>query len=423
MKQELIQKQKLPSGWNIEPLNKVLILDDGGLWGEEGDVENGVAVLRSTNFNKDMTLNFDNVAYRTIDKEKILKKKLQFEDILLERSGGGPKQPVGRVTLFSKKEGTYLYGNFLQRLRVNKKIALPKYIFYQLYFKYLNGETESLQNNSTNLRNLRYDEFIVLPILLPPLPIQQQIVSKLNKQMAQIEIMKKEAEKERDISKEFFQSFLKKELSDQNEWKKYKIEDLCFLKTGGTPSKSVKEFWNNGNIKWLVSGDVNKEFIYEVEGKITKEGLDNSNAKMLPVNSVLIALNGQGKTRGTVAILKVESTCNQSIVAFIPKERKQLDYLFLFYYLKASYEKLRNLTGDNERSGLSIRILNNYEINVPEINVQREIVKRAEYFNKEQRIINENVNQKLQVIYQLPQSILNETFGKYEIPKGVENEK
>ena len=136
-------------------------------------------------------------------------------------------------------------------------------------------------------------------------------------------------------------------------WKICKIEDLCYLETGGTPRRDVSEYWENGNINWLSSGDVNKTFIYEVDGKITKKGLENSNAKILPKNSVLIALNGQGKTRGTVAILKVESTCNQSIVALIPKN-KSIDYKFLFYFLKSMYQKLRNLTGDNERSGLSI---------------------------------------------------------------------
>lgn len=148
-------------------------------------------------------------------------------------------------------------------------------------------------------------------------------------------------------------------------WQRLKLGDVCFLKTGGTPSKGVKEYWDGGTISWLVSGDINKEFIYEVEGKITKAGLESANTKILPINSVLIALNGQGKTRGKVAVLKTESTCNQSIVAIIPKDEKQLNYMFLFYYLKASYQKLRNMTGDNERSGLSMRILKEFGMAIP----------------------------------------------------------
>lgn len=148
-------------------------------------------------------------------------------------------------------------------------------------------------------------------------------------------------------------------------WHVYKMEDVCDLKTGGTPSKSHSEYFG-GNIKWIVSGDVNKEFIYDVEGRITELGLKNSNARMLPIDSVLIALNGQGKTRGTAAVLKTEATCNQSIVAFIPKNREKLDYIFLFYFLKSGYQKLRNLTGDNERSGLSMRVLRPLPVVVPQ---------------------------------------------------------
>lgn len=161
-------------------------------------------------------------------------------------------------------------------------------------------------------------------------------------------------------------------------WRWDTLDNTCFLVTGGTPSKSVTSYWKDGNINWLVSGDVNKQFIYEVSGKITKEGMENSNTKIIPSNSIIIALNGQGKTRGTVAVLKIESTCNQSVVAFIPKEKNELNYMFLFYYLKNMYQKLRNITGDNERSGLSMRILKKFPILLPLLPVQQQIVSKLD---------------------------------------------
>jgi type I restriction enzyme S subunit len=100
-------------------------------------------------------------------------------------------------------------------------------------------------------------------------------------------------------------------------WRWFRVGEICDLQTGATPSTKHPEFFG-GSIRWLVSGDVNKGEIYDCEGRITDDGLRNSNCKILPENSVLIALNGQGKTRGTVAILRVSSTCNQSLVAIIP---------------------------------------------------------------------------------------------------------
>lgn len=87
-----------------------------------------------------------------------------------------------------------------------------------------------------------------------------------------------------------------------------------------------------------------------------------------------MALNGQGKTRGTVALLKMKATCNQSLVAITPKDENVLNPEFLFYQLKGLYSQIRSLTGDNERSGLNMPIIRSIKISVPDIKTQKEIV-------------------------------------------------
>lgn len=405
MKQELLHKQKLPDGWKWSTLGEECNLKIGGtpsrgnteyfkgknLWVSVRDL-NG-SIINDTS-------------------EKITDEALQNSNVKLVKKGTILicfKLSLGKKAIAGKD----LYTNeAISALEIRPNSQLTKdFLFYYLdrvnLFDYANTAAKG--------NCLNKDSLATVKILVPTKNDQLKIVSKLDQQMAQIEIMKKEAENEQRSINDLLQSFLKREILDKTkDWKKFKIEELCFLKTGGTPSKSVKSYWENGNLNWLSSGDVNKEIIYEVDGKITQEGLDNSNARMLPINSVLIALNGQGKTRGMVAILKVESTCNQSLVAIIPKNNN-LDYSFLFYYLKASYNKLRNLTGDNERSGLSMRILNNYDLYVPEIKLQKEIVEKIEKFNSEQNNLKEKVNTKLLAISQLPSAILNEIFGKYSM--------
>lgn len=412
MKQELVQKHKLPEGWRWSTLGKECDIKIGGtpsrgnseyfkgsnLWVSVSDL-NGSVVVDTKEKITDEGINNSNA--------KLIKKGTVL--VCFKLSLG--KKAIAGKDLYTNEAVAAL------EIKLESQLT-NKFLFYYLdrinFFDY--------SNTAAKGNCLNKDILGTVKILVPKRDDIIKIVAKLDAQMAQIEIMKKETEKEKEASEEILQSFLKKELFDnQKEWKKVKIEDLCFLKTGGTPSRDNKSYWNNGKINWLASGDINKEIIYEVEGKITQEGFDNSNAKILPVNSVLIALNGQGKTRGMVAVLKVESTCNQSIVAFIPKDEKQLGYMFLFYYLKASYQKLRNLTGDNERSGLSIRILNNYQIQTPKIEMQKEIVRKIEQFNKEQKTIKENISQKLSAISQIPSSILNEVFGKYDIPNEVKN--
>jgi type I restriction enzyme S subunit len=104
-------------------------------------------------------------------------------------------------------------------------------------------------------------------------------------------------------------------------WKHTKIIYYSQLKTGGTPNRDTEEYWIDGTINWMSSGEINKKYVFDTEQKITISGLNNSNATMLPKDTVMIALNGQGKTKGMVAVLKTETTCNQSLAGFICDEQ------------------------------------------------------------------------------------------------------
>lgn len=159
-------------------------------------------------------------------------------------------------------------------------------------------------------------------------------------------------------------------------WEIKEIGDICNLMTGGTPSRNKPEYFINGQIKWLVSGDIHSKEIYDCEGRITEEGLKNSNAKYLPVNSVLIALNGQGKTRGTVALLRTKATCNQSLVSICPKKEIELIPKYIFYNLHSRYPEIRKITGDDnkERRGLNMPIIRKIKIPVPPLPEQKRIV-------------------------------------------------
>jgi type I restriction enzyme M protein len=166
-------------------------------------------------------------------------------------------------------------------------------------------------------------------------------------------------------------------------WPIVRLADVCEFMTGGTPSSSIKEYYENGSVPWLVSGDIHKGEIFDCEGRITIKGVENSNAKTLPKDSVLIALNGQGKTRGTVAILRMDNaTCNQSLVSINPVKKDVLKSDFLFYQLKSIYQDIRNITGDSERSGLNIPIIKQIQIPLPPTDEQERIVEELEGYRK-----------------------------------------
>jgi type I restriction enzyme M protein len=166
-------------------------------------------------------------------------------------------------------------------------------------------------------------------------------------------------------------------------WPVVELGEVCEFRTGGTPKSSVVEYYQGGNVPWLVSGDIHKGQIFDCEKRITTEGVENSNARPLRQNSVLIALNGQGKTRGTVALLKMKgATCNQSLVAMHPLEPDRLLPEYLFSVLRTMYQNIRNITGDNQRSGLNIPLLKKIKIPLPPHEVQREIVAEIEGYQR-----------------------------------------
>jgi len=155
-------------------------------------------------------------------------------------------------------------------------------------------------------------------------------------------------------------------------WTLVTLKEVCESRTGGTPPTSIIGNYG-GDLTWLVSGDINQNEILDCKGRITEQGVLNSNARVIPADCVLIALNGQGKTRGRVALLCTEATCNQSLVAMIPKDRARLLPRFLKYQLDMRYRELRNLTGDNFRSGLSMNILSKLPILLPTFTEQQRI--------------------------------------------------
>lgn len=124
-----------------------------------------------------------------------------------------------------------------------------------------------------------------------------------------------------------------------SKWQPRNLGEESDIITGGTPNTEIESYWFPCEIPWLSSGEVHKRRIKDTDVAISEEGLRNSSAKWVPTNSVLVALAGQGKTRGTTAITKIPLTTNQSIAAISIKQN--LDPEFLLQNLTKRYTELR----------------------------------------------------------------------------------
>jgi len=175
--------------------------------------------------------------------------------------------------------------------------------------------------------------------------------------------------------------------------------DMCKLRlisrryAGGTPDKGNEAYWEDGDIPWLNSGAVNDGYITKPSAFITRDGFSNSSAKWIPKGAIVMALAGQGRTKGMVAQLGINTTCNQSMAAIIPSQRIQSRYLY--WWLGANYHNIRNMAGGEARDGLNLDLLGDIPCPLPRDEEQRTIsefldcqtVKIDDLIGKKKRLI------------------------------------
>ena len=132
-----------------------------GEWGNDDETGTGIPVLRTTNFTNEGVVNYESVVTRSITKKNIEDKFLRPGDIIIEKSGGSDKQPVGRVIFYEGPENTFLFNNFTGVLRVKDTSKwFPRYVFYSLYSNYRKGGTRAYENKTTGLHNLKTDDYV-----------------------------------------------------------------------------------------------------------------------------------------------------------------------------------------------------------------------------------------------------------------------
>src|SRR5687768_8135660 len=154
-------------------------------------------------------------------------------------------------------------------------------------------------------------------------------------------------------------------------WQKIKLDDIANVGSGGTPLRSNALYWG-GTIPWVTTSEIDFTTITETKEKITELGLKNSSAKLFKKGTLLIAMYGQGKTRGKVARLGIDAATNQAccILEFDNSTYEE----FFFYYLASQYNYIRELSNDGGQKNLSAGIIKSLKVSLPQESEQKRIV-------------------------------------------------
>ena len=258
----------------------------------------------------------------------------------------------------------------------------------QRYLGYFLSQLDfnNLQDRQVKGNTLNQEKIDRILIAVPPFEEQKEIASILDLVRSSIETQIKAIsvtqELKRATMQKLFTQGLRREVQIQTEigllpesWNVEQLGQNYNVASGGTPSRSISSYWIKGTIPWVKTTEVGYCTINDTEEKITSNGLRNSAAKIFPVGTLLMAMYGQGVTRGKVAILGIEAACNQACAAMNSKN-ENIEPKFLFYFLTYRYEKIRQLAHGGQQQNLNLDIIKDLLIAFPTNEEdQQEIVK------------------------------------------------
>ncbi len=229
---------------------------------------------------------------------------------------------------------------------------------------------------------------------------------------------KRRRELHKDLNGAFRAQSTRNELPDT--WIMCQIRDIGEVCNGSTPSRKKPEYWQ-GDIPWVSSGEVRNNLIESSRERITDLGYRASSVRILPMGTVLLAMIGEGKTRGQSAILRIPATINQNIAAIVPK-LDLVDSQFLWYWLQYQYESNRQVGSGSGPQALNCQRVRELPVTVSPLAEQREIISKIKAFTRALDIIEARHQKAKAVVDKLTQSILAKAFRGELVPQDPNDE-
>lgn len=344
-----------------------------GEWGNEGT---SVNVLRTTNFTNEGFIDYTKVVKRDIEQKKIDTKRLYKGDIIIEKSGGSPTQPVGRVVYFDSEE-IYLCNNFTAILRPKKEQVYPKYLHYILFVGHQFGLTSAFQNKTTGIINLQLPKYIEgVQVPLPSLPQQHKIANILDAADALRHNDKALIAKYDELTQALFLDMFGDPVSS----KIIELGEVIKLIGGGTPSKMIDEYWI-GTIPWASVKDLKSDLLTSTIDHISEAAIANSATNLIPAGSLIIATRmAVGKT----VICLQDTAINQDLKAV--KIIGEANVKFLQHLFKSKESYFDSVSSGATVKGIKIEHITKLKVPFPPIELQNQFAERVAVIEEQKAI-------------------------------------
>ena len=298
-------------------------------------------------------------------------------------------------------------------LRIPSGIS-TKYLALQL------GHLDLVEHDSsTTIPSLRRPDLEAVSVALAPQAEQERIVAAIEEYFSCLDAAESDLAAA-NAKNALLPSIVVPHLFSSS-WPTRRLGELARVGSGATPKRSEMRYWAGGTIPWVTSGAVNHQSITSASELITKEALAETSVKLWPAGTVLVAMYGEGKTRGKAAVLEIESTCNQACAA-IDYDRSILNGEYLMAYLNSIYEANRRLSSGGVQPNLSLGVVKSVEIPIPSLTTQRTVALQAQDIAQQSDLLTEACTVAGKRITVLRRSILATAFSGQLVPQDPSDE-
>ncbi len=384
-----------------------------GEWGSEcAENENGTKVLRTTNFTQEGRINYDDVVIRSINQSKVEKKRCHYGDIILEKSGGTEKTPVGRVVFCDEaiEDSIYLCNNFTQAMRVNQATAIPRYVFYFMWNLHSSGKTDLLQNKTTGIRNLQVKSYLNENCPLPALEEQRKIAAVLDKVSDLIAKRRQQLDKLDELVKSRFIEMFGDPKSNPNSYPISQLsEHIEFLTSG---SRGWAQYCVDNGSEWFITIKNVKGCRISIDNMQPINAPDNAEAKRTKVQEgdLLISITADLGRTGVVTkeIADHGAYINQHLTC-IRLNKEILNPLYVAFFMEspAGKEQFESKNQSAVKAGLNFNSINSLRLLVPPMDEQNAFVGFVHQIDKSKLAIQKSL-EKLEI---LKKALMQKYFG------------
>lgn len=412
---EAINPPNVKAAWPSAPLRSLCEFHNG-LWkGKKGPFETAT-VIRNTNFTLDGRIDLSDVAVLEVEARQLAKRRLQKNDIIIEKSGGGPKQPVGRVVLFDLDvDEKYSFSNFTSAIRVVKPSEIdPAFLHRVLYWWYTSGRTEAIQSHSTGIRNLDFNAYKDLVVPLPPLEEQKRIVAILDQAFAALDRARALAEANLADAQELFEASVERLLGcGRQGWKIGRFQDLVGeVSTGPFGSLLHKSDYIEGgtpviNPSNVVAGNIEPDWTKSV----SSEAATRLDSYTLRTGDLIIGRRGEMGRCAPVLPHMEGWLCGTGSFIIRPKSGVSSEFVGYLMRTPAVVAALTSIATGATMLNLSNRAIAGMTIELPKHDEQLALLEAIRSLEGKVKLLRSEVEAKLNDLANLRQSLLQKAFS------------